>query len=1198
MSISAGIGLISGIDTATLIDQLISLQAIPKTNLQLRLANLQTQQSALLDINARLLNLKTTAGGLRTANVFESITTPSTDDSVLTASPIIGGAAQPGSYSFLVKQLVSSSQKLSRGFTDTNSSPVGLTQLSFELGNGAVVNDTQLADLNADAGVARGKITIKDTDDNTATIDLTTATTLGEVLTAINNNSDVKVTASVDGDRLVVTDTAGGVGGPLTIGNEGAYTTATDLGIDVAAVGNVITGENIRTIGGVTPLSSLNDGNGVLLVSANPDITIITRDGAQQFDIDFGRINAAIDGDTLIEDLNSGQGITTNPDSEEDLKFVDRLGDEHLVDLTGIVTVQDFMDRVFDQTNGDIFITVTDGDKITVNDGTGSPTGLLKVLGAGALDEQTAEDLGILEVVGVDAASFNGDIIVNADHTPAAATIQQLIDRINNAKDTLGGDNLGHIVASLAADGVSLQIDDTGGVGANLIVTSTITNPSAARDLGIDTGTYGVDSSTIAGDRLIAGLDSVLMSNLSGGSGVSGVTRGLSGESLLADLLAGAGISTTGDGLTDMRMRNRNNDPWVNLDLDSMTTVQELIDAVDAGSGGTMTLEIDGGTLVARDHTLSTANNFRIRDRNGATAATDLGLEGGYSTDIAIGDDLDPIPTRSFDITDRNGATQTITLVDPKSIGDVITAINNAGLGVVATANDAGSGLLITDTTGATVSNLIVTDTAGTMAADLGIAGDVAADSIRGDNLQLRYVSEATLLSDLNYGRGIATGTFRITDGDGDQVIIDIDSQKTVYELLQEINGQAASANVDVIARVNDNGDGIVLENTLLPVPAGLIKVESISGTTADDLRIKGQATTEGGSIDGSYEATIAINASDTVTEIIQAVNDAGIPVNATVLNTGVGATPFKMVFSSEVTGTDGKLLIDDDGFGLNVTTLTEAQDAKVFFGNADPTKATLVQRSTNSLTDVLQGVTVDLVSASDSPVSVNISRDNQTIEDKIGEFVAAFNDSIQRIDQYDFFNVETESRGPLLGNSTTAQVRGALIRVAQGKADGVQSQFQFLSQVGIRIGAGSTMTFDRTRFQEALDEDYDAVVNLFTAFESSTTTTRQIEEGVTITVNDQTFAELGFADLFDQLLDGLTNSIDGTVTIADQSFQSQIDLTNSRIENFDERLDAKRLVLERQFTAMEVALAGLQAQQNGLLSLINNLALSQASLS
>ncbi|MCZ6492651.1 MAG: flagellar filament capping protein FliD, partial [Planctomycetota bacterium] len=87
----------------------------------------------------------------------------------------------------------------------------------------------------------------------------------------------------------------------------------------------------------------------------------------------------------------------------------------------------------------------------------------------------------------------------------------------------------------------------------------------------------------------------------------------------------------------------------------------------------------------------------------------------------------------------------------------------------------------------------------------------------------------------------------------------------------------------------------------------------------------------------------------------------------------------------------------------------------------------------------------------------------------------------------------------------------------------------------------------------------------------------------------------LGFGDLFDQLLDGLTNSIDGTMTLADEFLQDQIDLTNSRIDAFDVRLDAHRARLERQFVAMETALAQLQAMNNALLSLSGNLALAQS---
>ncbi len=1068
-SLTTGIGLISGIDTATLIDQLIALEGRGKVNLQLRLASLQSQQTALLDINARLLNLKTSSKGLRIDNTFDAALATSSKASVLTAAAT--GAAQPGSYSFLVKQLVSTSQKLSKGFTNTDTTPLNLSSLSFELGKGFVTTDTELADLRGGIGVARGKITITDGAAST-TVDLSAATTIGEVINAINN-SGADVTATTEGDHLVVTENTGDA---LTIANASGYTTATELGIAGTDVGGTITGTDIRTLGGFSPLASLNDDTGVFIRSGSYDFKITTRNG-REFDIDLGRVDNPITTSTLIEDLNNGLGVTTNSDSTEDIKFVDRDGIEHLVDLTGINTVQDLMDRVNDQSDGDITISIhADGDKLTVTDNTGG-SGLLKVLGAGPLDTQTADDLGILETTGVPAASFDGDIIPNADHTPAAVTIQEVIDRINNAEDTFQVINGGHVVASIAPDGVSIQLEDIvgGGPMASFTVTASPTNAYAARDLGLE----GVVASggIIDGNRLIAGLNSVLVRSLNGGNGLSGNT--------------------------------------------------------------------------------------------------------------------------ALDITDRQGGSDSFTLDEDGSLSDIIDQINASGsIEITAIANSAGNGLTIVDTSGGS-GNLIVTDTA---AAELGIdtgPGGIAASRQRGTDLELRYVAEGTSLTELNYGRGIGSGSFRITDGEGEQATVNIGSDSTtVFDIIDEINAIAGANSVDVTARVNDTGDGILLENTLSPVPTGLIKVESISGSTARDLNLEGQATTDGGSIDGSYEKQVTFNNSDTLSEVVQKVNDAGIPVSASILNTGVGAVPYKVVFSSEIGGTDGDLVIDDGDDSLGITTLSKAVDSKVFFGSDDPAEATLIKRSTNTLDDVLPGVSIDLLSADDEPVTLTITRDTQTIEDDVAEFVAAFNDAVGRIDQYDFYNVDTEERGPLLGNPTTAQVRGALFRTIQQKAVGVDTQFQYLSQVGIRVGAEGTLTFDRAKFEDAYEEDAEAVENLFTAFSGTTTTTQQLSPGVTITSNEQSFSELGFADLFDQLLDGLTNSIDGTVTLADKGIQDQIDLTEDRIDDFDDRLDRRREQLQREFAAMETALAQLQSQQNALLSLINNLSLTQGLLS
>ena len=85
-----------------------------------------------------------------------------------------------------------------------------------------------------------------------------------------------------------------------------------------------------------------------------------------------------------------------------------------------------------------------------------------------------------------------------------------------------------------------------------------------------------------------------------------------------------------------------------------------------------------------------------------------------------------------------------------------------------------------------------------------------------------------------------------------------------------------------------------------------------------------------------------------------------------------------------------------------------------------------------------------------------------------------------------------------------------------------------------------------------------------------------------------------GFGDIFDSLMEDLTNSIDGVMTLAGNNFRDQIEFANKRIEEFDSRLEAKRQRLENQFAAMEAALARLQGQSNSLGSLASNVFLAQ----
>jgi flagellar capping protein FliD len=66
-------------------------------------------------------------------------------------------------------------------------------------------------------------------------------------------------------------------------------------------------------------------------------------------------------------------------------------------------------------------------------------------------------------------------------------------------------------------------------------------------------------------------------------------------------------------------------------------------------------------------------------------------------------------------------------------------------------------------------------------------------------------------------------------------------------------------------------------------------------------------------------------------------------------------------------------------------------------------------------------------------------------------------------------------------------------------------------------------------------------------------------------------------------------------MTLADRQFQTLIDSQNDRIERIDDRIEAKRTRLQRQFAAMEEALAKLQTQQSSLGAISQNIAMAGA---
>ncbi len=570
--ITTGVGIFSGINTRSLIDQLLAISARPKVFAQRRITQLKIQQSSFLDINSRMSALATASKAFRIDRVFKAMTATSGNKDALSAIASPGAVA--GSYSFLIDRLVSSQQLLSKGFADRDATGIGAKVFTFESAQGRLDRDIQLADLNGGTGISRGKIQIKEGTDPAVEIDLSKAITVSDVLDAINNNTTLGVTASVSGGKFVLEHATL----EFTVTSSQGYNTAADLMIEGSSSGGVLAStDDVFFLSSGSSLSMLNDGNGVF-----QDGKIIAA-GNAKFDFQ------------IVVDSPGGSG------TEETINV-------------NISEMWAFIDDKFEKTE------------------------------------------------------------------TAVTSLGAVIDRINTAIDDAGFS--ADLNAKISTDGTRIEITRTDAGGDIEIKDNANTGGNTAADLGIVTdGAVSLGAGeTLPSTRLLAGLNTTLVSNLAGGS------------------------TDMGNGVIEFVLRN--------------------------GDEFTANVDVDGSVL-------------------------ELMKKIETDAEAALGSDR------------------------------VSVTLDATGTGIIITDLNSGVGTL-------TISGTSGTNTALALGIETALSG-VDSDTVSSGSLQHRYVSEATLLSSLNHGRGVSTGTFTITDSTGAQAEISIDSgDKSIGDIIKAINSANA----------------------------------------------------------------------------------------------------------------------------------------------------------------------------------------------------------------------------------------------------------------------------------------------------------------------------------------------------------------------------------------------------------------------
>src|SRR5215468_10616597 len=129
-------GLASGIDTNSIVSQLMSIERQPQVRLQQQQTVETARQQALRDVNTRLQNLQSAIADLRDPSTWADQQEVDSSDTSLVTAVRTGGAAA-GGYQVTVTQLARA-QQLTQG-TGINTASADGT-LTIQVGSGTAVN--------------------------------------------------------------------------------------------------------------------------------------------------------------------------------------------------------------------------------------------------------------------------------------------------------------------------------------------------------------------------------------------------------------------------------------------------------------------------------------------------------------------------------------------------------------------------------------------------------------------------------------------------------------------------------------------------------------------------------------------------------------------------------------------------------------------------------------------------------------------------------------------------------------------------------------------------------------------------------------------------------------------------------------------------------------------------------------------------
>ena len=136
------------------------------------------------------------------------------------------------------------------------------------------------------------------------------------------------------------------------------------------------------------------------------------------------------------------------------------------------------------------------------------------------------------------------------------------------------------------------------------------------------------------------------------------------------------------------------------------------------------------------------------------------------------------------------------------------------------------------------------------------------------------------------------------------------------------------------------------------------------------------------------------------------------------------------------------------------------------------------ISKTSNSVSDVVQGVTLTLNKITTTPATLTVARDTASVSSSIGGFVKAYNELAATLKNISAYDPASRQSAILQGDSTVRTLQTQLRSILSTPVVGTSGALTTLSDVGVSFQKDGTLALNQSKLDSVIASNFSDIAS------------------------------------------------------------------------------------------------------------------------